>query len=98
MFVALDDSSLLTSFQVILLENIVMCHISTGNKVAAIQQISHLKFICLQDSRLYHCHRSQLHTLLVSLSPSSLSPFSLSLLWGEREGGVSFRPALRGCI
>jgi len=65
MFVALDDSSLLTSFQVILLENIVMCHISTGNKVAAIQQISHLKFICLQDSRLYHCHRSQLHTLLV---------------------------------
>ncbi|XP_069505213.1 MAU2 chromatid cohesion factor homolog [Ambystoma mexicanum] len=60
----LDSSSILSSFQVILLEHIIMCRLVTGHKATALQEISQVCQLCQQSPRLFSNHAAQLHTLL----------------------------------
>uniref|UniRef100_A0A8C3LB53 Cohesin loading complex subunit SCC4 homolog n=1 Tax=Chrysolophus pictus TaxID=9089 RepID=A0A8C3LB53_CHRPC len=62
----LDCSPILSSFQVILLEHIIMCRLVTGHKATALQEISQVCQLCQQSPRLFSNHAAQLHTLLVS--------------------------------
>ncbi|KAL0609589.1 MAU2 chromatid cohesion factor-like protein [Plecturocebus cupreus] len=57
----LDCSPILSSFQVILLEHIIMCRLVTGHKATALQEVCQL---CQQSPRLFSNHAAQLHTLL----------------------------------
>uniref|UniRef100_A0A7N6AW90 MAU2 chromatid cohesion factor homolog n=1 Tax=Anabas testudineus TaxID=64144 RepID=A0A7N6AW90_ANATE len=63
----LDSSSILSTFQVILLEHIIMCRLVTGHKATALQEISQVCQLCQQSPRLFTNHAAQLHTLLVCL-------------------------------
>ncbi|KAG8594918.1 hypothetical protein GDO81_001363 [Engystomops pustulosus] len=60
----LDSSPILSSFQVILLEHIIMCRLVTGHKATALQEISQVCQLCQQSPRLFSNHAAQLHTLL----------------------------------
>nr|XP_031362973.1 MAU2 chromatid cohesion factor homolog [Lonchura striata domestica] len=60
----LDCSPILSSFQVILLEHIIMCRLVTGHKATALQEISQVCQLCQQSPRLFSNHAAQLHTLL----------------------------------
>uniref|UniRef100_A0A7N6B7D4 MAU2 chromatid cohesion factor homolog n=1 Tax=Anabas testudineus TaxID=64144 RepID=A0A7N6B7D4_ANATE len=60
----LDSSSILSTFQVILLEHIIMCRLVTGHKATALQEISQVCQLCQQSPRLFTNHAAQLHTLL----------------------------------
>ena len=41
-FKVLDSSPILSTFQVILLEHIIMCRLVTGHKATALQEVRHL--------------------------------------------------------
>uniref|UniRef100_A0A673AKF3 MAU2 chromatid cohesion factor homolog n=1 Tax=Sphaeramia orbicularis TaxID=375764 RepID=A0A673AKF3_9TELE len=60
----LDSNPILSSFQVILLEHIIMCRLVTGHKATALQEISQVCQLCQQSPRLFTNHAAQLHTLL----------------------------------
>uniref|UniRef100_A0A3Q1FZX9 MAU2 chromatid cohesion factor homolog n=1 Tax=Acanthochromis polyacanthus TaxID=80966 RepID=A0A3Q1FZX9_9TELE len=60
----LDNSPILSTFQVILLEHIIMCRLVTGHKATALQEISQVCQLCQQSPRLFTNHAAQLHTLL----------------------------------
>ncbi|CAJ1072080.1 MAU2 chromatid cohesion factor homolog isoform X3 [Xyrichtys novacula] len=60
----LDNSPILSTFQVILLEHIIMCRLVTGHKATALQEISQFCQLCQQSPRLFTNHAAQLHTLL----------------------------------
>uniref|UniRef100_M4ACY8 MAU2 chromatid cohesion factor homolog n=1 Tax=Xiphophorus maculatus TaxID=8083 RepID=M4ACY8_XIPMA len=60
----LDCSPILSTFQVILLEHIIMCRLVTGHKATALQEISQVCQLCQQSPRLFNNHAAQLHTLL----------------------------------
>ncbi|XP_015254909.1 PREDICTED: MAU2 chromatid cohesion factor homolog [Cyprinodon variegatus] len=60
----LDCSAILSTFQVILLEHIIMCRLVTGHKATALQEISQVCQLCQQSPRLFNNHAAQLHTLL----------------------------------
>uniref|UniRef100_A0A8C4IRY3 MAU2 chromatid cohesion factor homolog n=1 Tax=Dicentrarchus labrax TaxID=13489 RepID=A0A8C4IRY3_DICLA len=60
----LDNSPILSMFQVILLEHIIMCRLVTGHKATALQEISQVCQLCQQSPRLFTNHAAQLHTLL----------------------------------
>uniref|UniRef100_A0AAY4EEW1 MAU2 chromatid cohesion factor homolog n=1 Tax=Denticeps clupeoides TaxID=299321 RepID=A0AAY4EEW1_9TELE len=60
----LDSSPILSSFQVILLEHIIMCRLVTGHKATALQEISQICQLCHQSPRIFSNHAAQLHTLL----------------------------------
>uniref|UniRef100_A0A667WXU9 MAU2 chromatid cohesion factor homolog n=1 Tax=Myripristis murdjan TaxID=586833 RepID=A0A667WXU9_9TELE len=60
----LDSSPILSTFQVILLEHIIMCRLVTGHKATALQEISQVCQLCQQSPRLFANHAAQLHTLL----------------------------------
>ncbi|XP_036137690.1 MAU2 chromatid cohesion factor homolog isoform X5 [Molossus molossus] len=62
----LDCSPILSSFQVILLEHIIMCRLVTGHKATALQEISQVCQLCQQSPRLFSNHAAQLHTLLLT--------------------------------
>ncbi|RXN22788.1 MAU2 chromatid cohesion factor -like protein [Labeo rohita] len=57
----LKSDPILSSFQVILLEHIIMCRLVTGHKATALQEVCQL---CQQSPRLFSNHAAQLHTLL----------------------------------
>ncbi|XP_017785266.1 PREDICTED: MAU2 chromatid cohesion factor homolog [Nicrophorus vespilloides] len=59
-----DNKSILSVFQLMLLENIIMCRLVMGNKTQALQEISSATAICKQSQRLLKTHGPQLHTLL----------------------------------
>uniref|UniRef100_A0A3P9HG21 MAU2 chromatid cohesion factor homolog n=2 Tax=Oryzias latipes TaxID=8090 RepID=A0A3P9HG21_ORYLA len=61
----LDCSPILSTFQVILLEHIIMCRLVTGHKATALQEISQVCQLCQQSPRLFTNHAAQLHTLLL---------------------------------
>ncbi|XP_055694674.1 MAU2 chromatid cohesion factor homolog [Lutzomyia longipalpis] len=63
-------------FQIILMENIIMCRLVMGNKFIAIQEIAFARDICLQspNSQLVVTHLAQLHCLL-GLYSMSISLF-----------------------
>ncbi|XP_059200463.1 LOW QUALITY PROTEIN: MAU2 chromatid cohesion factor homolog [Centropristis striata] len=63
----LDSNPILSTFQGILLEHIIMCRLVTGHKAAALQEISQVCQLCQQSPRLFTNHAAQLHTLLIGL-------------------------------
>lgn len=60
----LDSHPILSSFQLMLLEHIIMCRLVMGQKSLAVQEISQACQVCSQNPRLFNLHRAQLHTLL----------------------------------
>ncbi|KAK6189027.1 hypothetical protein SNE40_005079 [Patella caerulea] len=60
----LDNHPLLSSFQLMLIEHIVMCRLIMGNKSSAIQEIFQACHVCQQQPRLFTTHGAQIHTLL----------------------------------
>lgn len=60
----LDTHPLLASFQLMLLEHIVMCRLIMGNKTTAIQEIFQTCHVCQAQPKLFTTHGAQIHTLL----------------------------------
>ncbi|KAG1667224.1 MAU2 chromatid cohesion factor [Nymphon striatum] len=60
----IDSHPILLSFQLMLIEHIVMCRLVMGNKSLAIQEISHACQISQQHPKVFARHRAQIHTLL----------------------------------
>ncbi|PSN54061.1 MAU2 chromatid cohesion factor [Blattella germanica] len=59
-----DNRPILSVFQLMLLEHIIMCRLVMGNKSLALNEISQACCLCQQQPRLLLTHRPQLHTLL----------------------------------
>lgn len=59
-----DNKPILSVFQLMLLEHMVMCRLVTGHKSQALAEISAGAALCRADPRLLPAHRPQLHTLL----------------------------------
>lgn len=59
-----DNKPILSVFQLMLLEHIIMCRLVMGNKTLALQEISQACALCQQNPRLLTTHRPQLHTLI----------------------------------
>nr|CAH7753038.1 unnamed protein product [Callosobruchus chinensis] len=59
-----DNKPILSVFQLMLLEHIVMCRLVMGNKTQALQEISTAAQLCRQSPKLLKTHGPQLHTLL----------------------------------
>ncbi|KAJ8678772.1 hypothetical protein QAD02_014559 [Eretmocerus hayati] len=59
-----ENKSILSVFQVMLLEHIVMCRLVMGNKSTALAEISQACQICRHQPKLFQNHRAQLHVLL----------------------------------
>ncbi|XP_065168377.1 MAU2 chromatid cohesion factor homolog [Atheta coriaria] len=59
-----DNKPILSVFQLMLLENIIMCRLVMGNKTQALQEIAQATAICNQSQWLVQTHGPQLHTLL----------------------------------
>lgn len=60
----LDNKPILSVFQLMLLEHIIMCRLVMGNKTQALQEISAAAALCKKSPRLLETHGPQLHTLL----------------------------------
>ncbi|KAH1006436.1 MAU2 chromatid cohesion factor homolog isoform X1 [Dendroctonus ponderosae] len=63
-FAVLDNKPILSVFQLMLLEHIIMCNLVMGNKTQALQEISSATALCKKSPRLLEAHGAQLHTLL----------------------------------
>ncbi|XP_018578267.1 MAU2 chromatid cohesion factor homolog isoform X1 [Anoplophora glabripennis] len=59
-----DNKPILSVFQLMLLEHIIMCRLVMGNKTQALQEIASAAALCKQCPRLLETHGPQLHTLL----------------------------------
>ncbi|CAH0552140.1 unnamed protein product [Brassicogethes aeneus] len=59
-----DNKPILSVFQLMLLEHIIMCRLVMGNKTQALQEISAASNLCRQCPKLLLRHGPQLHTLL----------------------------------
>ncbi|XP_046678426.1 MAU2 chromatid cohesion factor homolog [Homalodisca vitripennis] len=59
-----DNKPILSVFQLMLLEHIVMCRLVMGNKTLALQEMAQACVLCQSQPRLLQSHRPQLHTLL----------------------------------
>ncbi|CAG9836755.1 unnamed protein product [Diabrotica balteata] len=59
-----DNKPILSVFQLMLLEHIIMCRLVMGNKTQALQEISSAATLCKQCPKLLETHGPQLHTLL----------------------------------
>ncbi|XP_022187847.2 MAU2 chromatid cohesion factor homolog [Nilaparvata lugens] len=59
-----DNKPILSVFQLMLLEHIVMCRLVMGNKSLALQEMSQACALCQSSPKLLQSHRPQLHTLL----------------------------------
>lgn len=59
-----DNKPILSVFQLMLLEHIVMCRLVMGNKSVALAEISQACQLCRRQPRLLQSHRPQLHALL----------------------------------
>lgn len=79
---AQENKPILSVFQVILLEHIVMCRLIMGNKTAAIKEIALAREVCLSspDKTLITRHSAQLHCL-IGLYAMSITMFEQ----GERH-------------
>ncbi|KAL7286945.1 hypothetical protein TKK_0018887 [Trichogramma kaykai] len=60
----IDNKPILSVFQLMLLEHIVMCRLVMGNKSLALSEISQACQVCRVQPRLMQNHRPQLHVLL----------------------------------
>ncbi|XP_046745244.1 MAU2 chromatid cohesion factor homolog [Diprion similis] len=59
-----DNKPILSVFQLMLLEHIVMCRLVMGNKSLALAEISQACQLCRRQPRLLQSHKPQLHALL----------------------------------
>lgn len=59
-----NKTPILSVFQLMLLENMVMCRLVTGNKSQALREMSQVCSICQRHPRLLNSHRPQLHMLI----------------------------------
>lgn len=59
-----DNKPILSVFQLMLLEHIVMCRLVMGNKSTALAEIAEACQLCRTQPKLLKGHESQLHTLL----------------------------------
>ncbi|CAG9859410.1 unnamed protein product [Phyllotreta striolata] len=59
-----ENKPILSVFQLMLLEHIIMCRLVMGNKTQALQEISSAAALCKQNPRLLETHGPQLHVLL----------------------------------
>ncbi|XP_014603570.1 PREDICTED: MAU2 chromatid cohesion factor homolog [Polistes canadensis] len=59
-----DNKPILSVFQLMLLEHIVMCRLVMGNKSVALAEIAQACQLCRRQPRLLQAHRPQLHALL----------------------------------
>ncbi|XP_014673025.1 PREDICTED: MAU2 chromatid cohesion factor homolog [Priapulus caudatus] len=59
-----DSHPILSTFQLMLLEHIIMCRLVMGNKTMAVQEIVQACQLCHQHPNLMSTHRPQVHTLL----------------------------------
>ncbi|XP_054286158.1 MAU2 chromatid cohesion factor homolog [Macrosteles quadrilineatus] len=59
-----DNKPILSVFQLMLLEHIVMCRLVMGNKTLALQEMAQACSLCESQPKLLQSHRPQLHTLL----------------------------------
>lgn len=60
----MENKPILSVFQLMLLEHIVMCRLVMGNKSTALAEISQACQLCRQQPKLLQGHRPQLHTLI----------------------------------
>ncbi|KAK7115368.1 MAU2 chromatid cohesion factor homolog isoform X2 [Littorina saxatilis] len=60
----LDTHPLLLTFQLMLLEHIIMCRLIMGHKSVAIQEIFQACHVCQHQPRLFAMHSAQIHTLI----------------------------------
>lgn len=60
----LDNKPILSVFQLMLFEHIIMCRLVMGNKTLALREISSAVSLCRQSPKLFETHGPQLHTLL----------------------------------
>ncbi|KYQ56901.1 MAU2 chromatid cohesion factor like protein [Trachymyrmex zeteki] len=60
----IDNKPILSVFQLMLLEHIIMCRLVMGNKSVALTEISQACQLCRRQPRLLQGHRPQLHVLL----------------------------------
>ncbi|ODN05016.1 MAU2 chromatid cohesion factor [Orchesella cincta] len=60
----LEQQPILSTFQLLLLEQIIMCRLVMGNKTLALQEISQACALCQQHPRLLTTHKAPIHTLL----------------------------------
>ncbi|XP_034942842.1 MAU2 chromatid cohesion factor homolog [Chelonus insularis] len=59
-----DNKPILSIFQLMLLEHIVMCRLVMGNKTTALAEIAQACQLCRPYPKLLKSHEAQLHTLL----------------------------------
>ncbi|XP_050721504.1 MAU2 chromatid cohesion factor homolog isoform X1 [Eriocheir sinensis] len=59
-----ENTSILSSLQLLLLEHSIMCHLIMGSKAQAIKEIAKVCRLLQDDTRQLQAHRAQLHTLL----------------------------------
>ncbi|ROT75071.1 Cohesin loading complex subunit SCC4-like protein [Penaeus vannamei] len=59
-----ENTSILRSLQLLLLEHSVMCHLIIGSKAQAIKEIAKVCQLLQEDAKQLQAHRAQLHTLL----------------------------------
>lgn len=59
-----DNKPILSVFQLMLLEHIIMCRLVMGNKTLALQEMSQACALCQSHPKLLQSHKPQLHTLL----------------------------------
>lgn len=64
LFSVVDNKPILSVFQLMLLEHIIMCRLVMGNKTQALQEITTATALCRQQPQLLERHGPQLHTLL----------------------------------
>lgn len=77
-----EKQNILSVFQIMLLEHIIMCRLVMGNTSLAIKEISYARDLCLQpgNEELMKRHRPQLHCIL-GLYAMTISLFD----WAERQ-------------
>ncbi|PIK54321.1 putative MAU2 chromatid cohesion factor-like isoform X1 [Apostichopus japonicus] len=87
----LDGHPILYTFQLMLLEHIIMCRLVVGEKSMAVQEIAQACQVCSQNPRLFKLHRAQLHTLLglysmsMNCMESAETQFNTALVYTQQE-------------
>lgn len=84
-----DNKPILSVFQLMLLEHIIMCRLVMGNKTQALQEITLATALCRQQPQLLDRHGPQLHTLLglyaMSMNCMEAAEAQFSAVLAERE-------------
>lgn len=83
-----QSSHLLSLFELVLLENVIVCHVIQGQSNKAIKEVASAFQICVRHPKLQKSHSSMLHTLL------GLYAMSMNQM---EHAEFQFKVALRAC-